>query len=325
MRTKTLWGEAYTMRTVWRIGWLALVAGAAAAACTEGAGPLAEQNAVLAAEAEQLGAMVDSDFGAAGAAATAAAPAPAPGGAPLAAAPAPLAAAADTAPTFWGRLRVVPGGPRPIYHRDVTIQGDTARVTHDITFDGVFLVDTSADGSFDPTAKPLADRMTQSAVLVRDAAAPHGWRVVALSAQDWTVVDPGRRTVAVTDVKVYRNDTLLVEVTDPAALLDVTRRIPRFHIGDTVTVVASVTNATGSGFTPPTFVFLHVRHADPTGTTWRRVAMTDNGDGTYRRAWVVRRTGIDRFVVDALDAATLLLGTADNYRANEVGIPYRIE
>jgi len=29
--------------------------------------------------------------------------------------------------------------------------------------------------------------------------------------------------------------------------------------------------------------------------------------------------------VDALDAATLLLGTVDNYRANEVGIPYRIE
>lgn len=313
------------MRTVWRVGWLALVAGAAAAACSDGAGPVAEQNAVLAAEAEQLGAMVDSDFGAAGAAATAAAaPVPASGGTPLAAAPGSVAAG-DTAPTFWGRLRVVPGGPRPIYHRDVTIQGDTARVTHDITFDGVFLVDTSADGSFDPTAKPLADRMTQSAVLVRDAAAPHGWRVVALSPQQWTVVDPARRTVAVTDVKVYRNDTLLVEVTDPAALLEATRRIPRFHVGDTVTVVASVTNTTGSGFTPPTFVFLHVRHADPAGTSWRRVAMTDNGDGTYRRAWVVRRTGIDRFVVDALDAATLLLGTADNYRASEVGIPYRIE
>jgi len=29
--------------------------------------------------------------------------------------------------------------------------------------------------------------------------------------------------------------------------------------------------------------------------------------------------------VDALDSATLLLGTGDNYRTNEVGIPYRIE
>jgi len=86
-----------------------------------------------------------------------------------------------------------------------------------------------------------------------------------------------------------------------------------------------VTNTTGGGFTPPSFVFLHVRHADARGTSWRRVPMVDNGDGTYQRSWIARRTGVDRFVVDALDAATLLLGTADNYRANEVGIPYRVE
>ena len=139
------------------------------------------------------------------------------------------------------------------------------------------------------------------------------------------MVDPSRRTVVVTDVQVYRNDTLLVEVTDPTALLDVTSRIPRFHVGDTVKVVTAVTNTTGGGFTPPSFVFLHVRHADARGTSWRRVPMVDNSDGTYQRSWIARRTGVDRFVVDALDAATLLLGTVDNYRANEVGIPYRIE
>src|SRR5881296_1376972 len=297
----------------------AAVAGLAAA-CGEGTAPASGQADVLAAEADQLGAMVDTDFGAAGAAATAAPTASSSG--VLAA---PTATAGDTAPTFWGRLRVVPGGPRPVYHRDVTIQGDTARVEHDITFDGVFLVDTSADGRFDPTAKPLADQMAQHAVLVRDRSLPRGWRVIELSPQDWTVVDPSRRTVVVTDVQVYRNDTLLVEVTDPTALLDVTSRIPRFHVGDTVKVVTAVTNTTGRGFTPLSFVFLHVRHADAHGTSWRRVPMVDNGDGTYQRSWIARRTGVDRFVVDALDAATLLLGTVDNYRANEVGIPYRIE
>jgi hypothetical protein len=92
-----------------------------------------------------------------------------------------------------------------------------------------------------------------------------------------------------------------------------------------VKVVAAVTNTTGSGFTPASFVFLHVRHADRLGTSWRRIPMTDNGDGTYQRTWIARRTGIDRFVVDALDSATLLLGTGDNYRTNEMGIPYRIE
>jgi hypothetical protein len=297
----------------------AALAGALVLACGEGTAPSSQQAQVLAAEQEQLGAMVDSDFGSAGATATDTAPS----GAGLAADLA--STTADTAPTFWGRLRVVPGGPRPVYHRDVTIQGDTARVEHDITFDGLLLVDTSADGVFNPTSKPLADRMTQHAVLVRDDSRSHGWRVVRLSPQDWSVVDASRQTVTVTDVKVYRNDTLLVEVTDPTALFDVTSRVPRFRLGDTVKVVAAVTNTTNSGFTPPSFVYLHVRHASISGTSWRRLKMTDNGDGTYQRSWIARRTGIDRFLVDALDAATLLEGTPDNYRANEVGIPYRIE
>jgi hypothetical protein len=299
----------------------AALVGLAAVACNDGTAPASDQAQVLAAEAEQLGAMVDTDFGVAGAAATSASTEPATSSPASAGA----ASAGDTAPTFWGRLRVVPGGPRPIYHRDVTIQGDTAKVEHDITFNGIFLVDTSADGVFNPTSKPLADRMTQLAVLVRDASRPHGWRVVELSPQDWTVVDPSRQTVAVTDVKVYRNDTLLVEVTDPSALFDVTNRIPRFHVGDTVKVVAAVTNTTGSGFTPGSFLFLHVRHASRLSTAWHRVPMVDNGDGTWQRTWIASLTGIDRFIVDALDSATLLLGTADNYRTNEVGIPYRIE
>jgi len=299
----------------------AALIGLAAVACNDGTAPASDQAQVLAAEAEQLGAMVDTDFGVAGAAATSASTEPA-ASSPASAG---TASGADTAPTFWGRLRVVPGGPRPIYHRDVTIQGDTAKVEHDITFNGILLVDTSADGVFNPTSKPLADRMTQQAVLVRDASRPHGWQVVELSPQDWTVVDPSRLTVAVTDVKVYRNDTLLVEVTDPSALFDVTNRIPRFHVDDTVNVVAAVTNTTGSGFTPGSFVFLHVRHASRLSTAWRRVPMVDNGDGTWQRTWIASQTGIDRFIVDALDSATLLLGTADNYRTNEVGIPYRIE
>jgi hypothetical protein len=307
------------MRQTVQLTLAAALIGLVAAACGEGTAPVSGQAEVLAAEAEQLGTMVDTEFGVPGAAATVA---PTSDGSGLLAA---LTATGDTAPTFWGRLRVVPGGPRPTYHRDVTIHGDTARVEHDVTFEGLLLVDTTADGIFNPTAKPLADRMTQRAVLVRDGSQHRGWRAVQLSPQNWTVVDASRQSVTVTDVKIYRNDTLLIEVTDPSALFDVANHIPRFHVDDTVKVVAAVTNTTGSGLTPASFVFLHVRHADRLGTSWRRIPMTDNGDGTYERTWVARRSGIDRFVVDALDSATLLLGTADNYRTNEVGIPYRIE
>jgi len=307
------------MRQTVHLSLAAALIGLAAAACGEGTAPASDQAEVLAAEAEQLGAMVDTEFGVPGAAATA----PAASDGMLA--DLTTTTAGDPAPTFWGRLRVVPGGPRPVYHRDVTIQGDTARVEHDVTFQGLFLVDTTVDGLFNPTAKPLADRMTQRAVLVRDRSDRRGWRAVQLSPQNWTVVDASRQTVTVSDVKIYRNDTLLIEVTDPSALFDVANRIPRFHLDDTVKVVAGVTNTTGSGLTPASFVFLHVRHADRVGTSWRRIPMTDDGDGTYERTWIARRSGIDRLIVDALDSATLLLGTADNYRTNEVGIPYRIE
>jgi len=308
------------MRTTLQFVAAAALAGLAALACAEGTGPSAEQAQVLAAEQDQLGEMIGSDFGAVGAAATTS-----PAGETAGASFSVTGTLGDTAPTFWGRIRVVPGGPRPVYHRDVTISNDTATVEHDVTFNGVLLVDTSADGSFNPTSKPLADRMTQHAVLVRDRSKPRGWRVVRLSPQHWTTVDRQRQTVAVSDVQIYRNDTLLLDVTDPTALYDVDGRIPRFRAGDTIKVVATVGNTTGSGFTPPTFVFLHMRHWDPVVTTWRRLPMEDNGDGTYQRSWIARRTGVDRFMVDGLDAATLLLGTADNYRASEVGIPYRIE
>src|SRR5207245_1266097 len=83
--------------------------GLAAVACSnEGTAPATDQAQVIAAESDQLGAMVDTDFGAAGAAATSASTEPA--GSGLSAAL--TTSGADTAPTFWGRLRVVPGAAR---------------------------------------------------------------------------------------------------------------------------------------------------------------------------------------------------------------------
>src|SRR5437773_6618138 len=61
-----------SMRQTVQFTLAAALIGLAAAACGEGTAPTSGQAEVLAAEADQLGAMVDSDFGAAGAAATAA-------------------------------------------------------------------------------------------------------------------------------------------------------------------------------------------------------------------------------------------------------------
>ncbi len=229
------------------------------------------------------------------------------------------------APLFWGRLRVVRGGPRPVFSRTVVVQGDSAWVTRGVTFEGIFLVDTSTDAVFNPTAKPLADGVQQRAVFVRDPAASRGWRAVALTLLNWQNTDVSRRTVQIRNVAVYVNDSLRLAVDNPDSLIAIDPVIPRFREGDTVKVTAHVDNSTGGTFSPTTFVFLHVRHADPSGIRWRRVPMQDNGNGDFERRWVVRHTGRDRFVVDALDAATLVLGTADTYRSNEWGIPFRVQ
>lgn len=286
------------------------------AACSDSsAGPNADQAQVQAAY-ETLTGYTDADFGDTGAVSTAAAGPSFDSYGVL-----------DTAiaPLFWGRDRVVRGGPRPVVTLNIVVQGDSAWVTRGVSFQGIFLVDTSADGAFNPTSKPLADGVAQRAVFVRDAAAVHGWRPVALTLLDWQPTAADRRTVQVQSVAVYRNDTLQLQVDNPDSLIALDTRVPLFHQGDTVRVVAHVANTTGGSFSPATLAFLHVRHADPAGIRWRRIRMTDAGTGDFSLQWIVRYTGRDRFVVDALDAATLELGTADNYRANEWGIPFRVQ
>ena len=286
------------------------------AACSESStGMSADQVAVQTAY-DGLTGYTDNDFGAAGV--TDNSPVSAVGG---------TQSLEDTAiaPRFWGRLRVVPGGPRPIFTRDMVVQGDSAWVTRSVSFQGIFLVDTSADSTFNPDSKPLADGVQQRAVFVRDRTADHGWRAVALTLLDWQNTGVDRRTVQIQNVAVSVNGAAVLQVSNPDSLISVDTRVPLFHAGDTVTVTMHVANSTGGGFSPATFGFLHVRHADPLGIRWRRVPMIDDGNGDFERSWVVRITGRDRFVVDALDAATLELGTADNYRSNEWGIPFRVE
>lgn len=296
---------------------LVLIGAAAMAGCSDTTSPASDQSDVIASLADQYGAQMDTNFGAVGGT-TSDAPSPA--------APAGFRAfvEADTAtlPAFWGRLRIIPGGPKPILDRTVVIQGDTAKVTQTISFQGLFLVDTTKDTVFNPSSKPLNEGMTQSAVLVRDPSMPHRWRAVALTLQNWLPTDVAARTVAVTQITVKVNDTTRITADTPDSLYTVGRML-HLHLGDTVSVTATVTNG-DTTYSPTTFVFLHVRHAY-NDLFWHRVPMKNNGDGTFSRTWVVARKGIDRFIIDAINAATLERGTLNNYAANEWGIPYRID
>jgi len=290
----------------------------AAAACSDSTSPASDQTDVVAAISDQFGAMMDTDFGVVGGTTGDAT-------APLATGNLFASVELDTAvlPAFWGRIRIVPGGPKPVLTRTVTVQGDTARLTQTVSFQGLFLVDTTRDTMFNPSSKPLDEGMTQSAVFARDASQPHHWRAVGLTLQNWLPTAAAAQTVAVTQVSVKVNGVTTITADNPDSLYTV-GKVLHLHVGDSVSVTAAVTNSGDPTYAPATFVFLHVHHAF-NDLLWHRVPMRNNGDGTWSRTWVVQRTGIDRFIIDAIDAATLERGTLNNYAANEWGIPYRID
>ena len=232
----------------------------------------------------------------------------------------------DTVPLTqrWGRRYGTPVSRE----YTVTVMGDTADVSAVVTFDGVFVLDRTRDGVMNPTQKPLREQALQRAILVRradaDSAGRH-WRLVALSPREWRMTDEAARTVQITRMVVLVNGETKLDVSDPSELFDATTRIPLLHVGDSVSVLAAVENTTGIDNVPPTFVFLHVYHYGPAARGWVRIPMRQRDDGLYVRHWIVRFTGRQRMIVDAIDSQAFNTDSEDDYRANSWGIPYRIE
>jgi len=224
------------------------------------------------------------------------------------------------APEHWGRRR---GQTRPSRDRVVVIDGDTAKVAVSVRFNGVFLVDTTFDNLPNPGAKPMHETLRHRAVFVKDAAAPRGWRLVGMSIGNVVDTDPTRRTVEITSMAVQVNGTPVGTVTDPNHVYPVDGGVPELHVGDSVVVKVAVSNTTGTDLAPPTQVFLHVRHCRADRDDWLRIPMRNNGDGTWTVGWKVRRPGIARMAVDAIDSEALQTQSGDNYRANIWAFPYR--
>ena len=225
-----------------------------------------------------------------------------------------------TAPEHWGRRRAA---DRPGRDRVIVIEGDTARVFVAVRFRGRFLVDTTHDGIPNPSAKRMHETLRHRAVFVKDDSAPRGWRLIAMSIGDVVDTDPARRTVELTSLVVEVNGVQVAEVTGPEQLFRVEGGVPQFRVGDSVVVTATARNATGTDLVPPTQLFLHVRHHRPDSDLWGRFEMRDNGDGSWTIGWTVRRPGIARMAVDAIDSEALQTQAGDNYRANIWAFPYR--
>lgn len=223
-------------------------------------------------------------------------------------------------PAFWGRRRFQ---SRPTRDRVIVVDGDTARVAVAVRFGGVFVVDTTHDSIPNPGRKPMHETLRHRAVFVRDSTAPRGWRLVGMSIGDIVNTEPAERTVRITSLAVSVNGMPVGEVTDPARIYPVDAGVPQLHLGDSVSVTVAVENTTGTDLVPPTQLFLHVRHCRADRDDWVRIPMHDNGDGTWSIGWTVRRPGIARMAVDAIDSETLQTQSGDNYRANIWAFPYR--
>lgn len=231
----------------------------------------------------------------------------------------------DTVPLTqrWGRRYGAP----VTREYTVTVTGDTAEVSAVVTFDGVFVLDRTRDGVMNPTQKPLREQAFQRAILVRRTdvdSAGRRWRLLGLSPRAWRMTDEAARTVRITQVVVRVNGETKLDVSDPSELFDANTRIPQLHVGDSVSVLAAVENTTGIDNVPPTWVFLHVYHHGPAARGWVRIPMRQRDDGLYVRHWIVRFTGRQRMIVDAIDSQAFNTDSEDDYRANSWGIPYRI-
>lgn len=245
---------------------------------------------------------------------------------------APSAAAEEIAPPrAWGRRHGPP--VQRFITIDVDVEAGIAHVTKELVFEGEFLLDITQDDVFNPTSKPLNQTLVQHAEFRRNSAAAFDetgrrWHLVAVSPAEVVLTEPDKQTVDIARLEVWVDGELFLEVEDPSQLFEVDGRVPRLHPEQEVTVKAWVDNSSMAGFTPPTFVYLHLFHASLDMRMWVRLPMdrvvTDT-DTYWQLSWVVRHRGRERIAVDAIDAGTFATPDGDDYNANIWGIPYIIE
>ena len=230
------------------------------------------------------------------------------------------------APRAWGRRRGLP------VRREVEVifdrEAGTATVTKTVDFEGEFL-QRLEDGSV--ASKPLEEQLTQSALLQRltdvrvheKTGRRSHWKLLEISPKEFRLTDETKRTVNIQQVRIVVNGVTVLEIIDPSERLAIeSDRVAHLSEGDEVSVYASFANET-NGNASETYVFLHVFHALADRTGWHRLLMEYSPDlGEYVAGWVVRHSGREHVMVDALDSGSFDL--EGEYRANIWGVPYRI-
>jgi hypothetical protein len=238
-----------------------------------------------------------------------------------------LSSEAGTAelPRFWWRGDLERLG-REI---DIHIEDNVARVTvvHDVA--GTFYIaDTTGDALY-LWGKPFEDMVTRHAEFLKTA---KGWILTAISPVQFTLAESNIQTVAIEAVRAFSGDELVWEATDPSTLYTVTEGLPIFTHGDEIRVEATVSNSSGAGWEPDSFVFLHRPGPHISGRRNRDLMFDDGtngdmvaGDGVFTRVYTVGPCRGRHFAaVDVIDSATFMEIEAP-YNSVAWGMPYIVE
>ncbi len=214
--------------------------------------------------------------------------------------------------------------------REIILENDPAAGVCTVTvisqLNAELVIDTVHDGVFLPGTKPIEDiRYLRLALEKDENEDTHGgWRIVSATPAEHMLASD-EQDVFVTSMRIYKDDVLIWECTDPGEFFDVNEGLPVLAEGDFVRMEAGV-NHLNPRYDPPLFV---VAHGPLSGHS--RHMMYDNGlygdqaagDGIFSYEWYVEYTGkYQRIAVDVIDADTFADQTEDDYDAGAWGIRY---
>lgn len=159
-----------------------------------------------------------------------------------------------------------------------------------------------------------------------DASSPYGgWVLTHVSPVEFMMAASDTQEVFVSAMRLYLEDSLVFECTDPGTFYDVETDLPTISEGDLVRLEAEVTHSAPS-YTPPLFVYAH----GPL-PTWPRHVMNDDGelgdqsagDGIYTYEWLAEYSNEHPvFAVDVIDADTFADQEEEDYDSGAWTMPY---
>ncbi len=227
-------------------------------------------------------------------------------------------------PEFWYRQLINESSAEIIITGEVSTGICTVSVTRKISAE--LIIDTVWDGEFIPGSKPInVTRYTKFIVEKHENESSHGgWRIISATASEHMLTSD-EQEVFITSMRLYKDDELIWECTDPTAFYNVESELPVLLEGDFIRMEATVDHL-NPVYDPEFFVIAH----GPLSGHSRHI-MYDNGlygdetaeDGVFTYEWYVEYTGFhQRIAVDAIDTDTFEDQTEEDYDSSAWGIHF---